>query len=209
VPPPPTAHTSLGPLPQTPVRAALLAALVGTDHALPFQCMIVPPPTAHTSLDPVPQTPARAFVVPLVEAIHPVPFQWTIVPRSPTAHTSLGPLPQTPLSEFVVPPRAGPVGEPDRIGRSHGALRRALASADHDAAAQTDEIRIVGQVHPRWKRRPLWSVVAPSCALSRRDDGKAEGNPRGAGKMVTSECTRPRLTSGLKRRRGVALSAWP
>src|SRR5450631_550102 len=60
----PTAHTSLGPLPQTPSKDK--STPVEGDHALPLQCRIVAvSPTAHTSLGPLPQTPWSSDVVKL------------------------------------------------------------------------------------------------------------------------------------------------
>ncbi len=57
VPPKPMAHTSLGPLPQTPL-SQFVVPLETPAQALPFHRRMVPPmPTAQTSLGPLPQTP--------------------------------------------------------------------------------------------------------------------------------------------------------
>src|SRR5271165_6159636 len=87
---PPTAQTSLGPLPHSPMRLAVVL-LMTADQAVPFQWTMLPAsPTAQTSVGPLPHTALSPGAVPIA-VDQTMPFQCSMMPW-PTAHTSLGPL---------------------------------------------------------------------------------------------------------------------
>src|SRR5258708_2546093 len=100
--PSPTAHTSLGPLPQMPLKMVVVP-LASEAHARPLQCPMEPRhPTARTSLLAGPQMALRG-IVPLAIRGHTLPSQCPMAPLpsavAPANQTSRGPLPHTPESD--------------------------------------------------------------------------------------------------------------
>ena len=78
--PPPTAHASLGPLLQTPLRG-VSTWLGKANHPPPFQWRIMlmaSPPTTHTSFGPLPPMPRMVSLMSLAERDHALPSQCTI-----------------------------------------------------------------------------------------------------------------------------------
>src|SRR4051812_22084622 len=70
------AQTSLALAPQTPSKGSVDPELT-TDHAVPFQWMMLPrSPTAQTSLEALPQTARRTDGAMKADSVHWFPSQW-------------------------------------------------------------------------------------------------------------------------------------